>query len=698
MNQHELTRLAASMVSGPRDPDLYIRALHAAAVARRGLELLQEIAEMVEGEEAPLRLVADSDQAAALRPGDRLLDRNGDEARTDLLDEAREGVRFALASGSANDMAVLLGGMTDPGLREKAAASISEFLEALPSGDVSRVKELVARWPVQRVDTSLLTRLARAMLPEVEGERSDLLRFAGDRLRDAAALLKEGKDLLHEVAGLLPSPSESRSPLAAAGLRSYTPGARVTLGDVSVPTDPLELLGSEVGAIVASEAAKLDELDRLLTTLTRGLEKDGRPVGALRAYLTSETAPELARALGLPATETGSGTAPSPPFPTGPTNLGRLRRALERVPQRCLTIEAAWEVLASKKASFARRWAAGVHLLRMTRELVRTDPAKAAAWAARVGTAAEGLAAPDGFEGRMADFLGNLASAHIGNSLRVQGHLLVAERFFLPWEEDDQLGLRAEYLALKATLRRVQRHPAEAIILFEEADRIARQGGFPGARDLTAQIRIAHAHALEMMSEFTGAAALAQAALGIRVASLPESAAIPPGELSPRLRWIALQNLAHHLSKAGDFEGAERALAELDALGETLTLPETDLLRTRWVQARIDIRKAWHAGADTLEVVRKRLIELGLVFDAALASLELAEWHAEEIAGAETDEEHLAAIRELATESAEFFAGQDVGPEAVVALVLFQHVASFSVPSASAFRKIEQLLRQAALS
>jgi hypothetical protein len=298
----------------------------------------------------------------------------------------------------------------------------------------------------------------------------------------------------------------------------------------------------------------------------------------------------------------------------------------------------------------------------------------------------------------MADFLGHFASAHVGNALRVQGHLVVAERFFLPWEEDDHLGLRAEYLALKATLRRVQRRPAEAITLFEEADRVARQGGFPGARDLTAQIRIAHAHALEMMSEFTGAAALAQAALGIRVPSLPESAVIPPGELSPRFRWIALQNLAHHLSKAGDLEGAERVLADLDALGTTLTLPETDLLRTRWVRARIDVRKAWHAGADTLRAVRERLLELGLIFDAALASLELAEWHAEEITGAEPDEEHLAAIRELAMESAAFFAGQDVGPEAIAAIALFGYVSSVTTPTASTIRKIERLLRQAATS
>jgi tetratricopeptide (TPR) repeat protein len=697
VKQKELEGLAARMVGGPRDPDLYVRALEAAAVARRGLELLHEVAEILEDLHPVMRPVADSTQVLLFRPGDRLLDRDGEEAWTDLLDEAAEQVRFALAAGSANDMADVLGGMTEVGLRKTVAGSIAELLETLPSGDLARLKDVVERWSTPAVGTSLISRVANAMLPEAEGGRGDRLRFAGDRLRDATALLKVGREMLHEVAELLPPVSES-DPTRAVEPQSFTPGAWVRLGDVSVPTDPLELLGYEVAALVASEAAKLDQLDELLTALTRSLDEDGRPVGVLETHLTPDTASELAVVLGVPETDREGSTAPSRSSTKRPVNLGQLRRALLKAPERYPTIGDAWQTLISERLSFARRWAAGVHLCRMTRELVRTDPAAAAAWAAQVGKAAEGLATPGGFEGRMADFLGLLASAHVGNALRVQGNFLVAERFFLPWEEDDHLGLRAECLALKATLRRVQRRPAEAITLFEEADSIARQGGFPGARDLTAQIRIAHAHALEMMSEFAGAAALAQAALGIRVPSLPESAVIPPGELSPRFRWIALQNLAHHLSKAGDLEGAERVLAELDALGKALTLPETDLLRTRWVRARIDVRKAWHAGADTLRVVRERFLELGLIFDAALASLELAEWHAEEIRGAETDEEHLAAIRELAMESAAFFAGQDVGPEAIAAIALFGYVSSVTTPTASTIRKIERLLRQAAIS
>jgi hypothetical protein len=190
------------------------------------------------------------------------------------------------------------------------------------------------------------------------------------------------------------------------------------------------------------------------------------------------------------------------------------------------------------------------------------------------------------------------------------------------------------------------------------------------------------------MSEFEAAAAILDGILGRG----------PQGELAPRVRWMALQNLAECLSQVERMEETGSVLAEVDQVGAALDLPETDLLRTRWVRARVEIRKAWQEGIDTFRAVLERLIELGLLYDAALLSLELAEWYASAITGSPTDDEYLAAIRGLAAESGQFFAGQDISPEAAAALVLFQHVASWPAPSAVAFRKIERLLRQAALS
>jgi hypothetical protein len=326
VNEQELERLAARMVSGPRDPGLYLRTLEAAATTRRGLELLQELAEKIEGTPGPPRPLADPGQRDRLRPGDRLAqhpDPDSAEAPTDLLDEAAEQLGFVLASGSVRDLTYNLDRLTDEKLREQMTAAVTGLLKTLPPEALEHLRQAVDRWP---------------------GE-------------------------------------------------------------------------------------------------------------------------------------------PRPPWPRRHTSLTQLGRALSRVPAKHPTLEAAWKVLTSETASFARRWAAGIHLCRLTRERVRTDPAQAATWAARVGQTAQSLAAPSGpareFETRMADILATFASAHVGNALRVQGHLLIAERFFLPWEEDDPLGLRAEYLALKATLRRVQRRPAEAIAFFEEADRICVARGLP---------------------------------------------------------------------------------------------------------------------------------------------------------------------------------------------------------------------------
>lgn len=527
------------------------------------------------------------------------------------------------------------------------------------------------------------------MVPHLEGKQGDLLIFAADRLREALSLIRTGREMLQEVAALLPETTQQ-----AVDPEHFIPGAVLRLGESVVPTDPLELLGSEVAAILASKPAHLDELEGWLGALIAALDVDGRLVGALRQYLTPDVLRQLAKALGVPTAEpVRQPESPADvPKRTRRVNLGQLGHALERATKRYPTLEAAWTVLASEQP-FSQRFAAGVHLLRQTRELARTSPQEAAAWASRVVAAAERLAAAhEGFAARMAAFLEALASAHVGNALRVEGHLLLAERFFLPWEEDDLLGLRAEYLALKATLRRAQRRFTESLELLEAAERICARRDFPGATELLAQTRIAAARTLTILSEFPAAATQLRRAL--------EG---PQDAVSNRVRWIALQNLADCLSKAGDLEEAGSLLPEVEALGDSVGLPETDRLRTAWVAARVRLPADWSEAVEHLRLVRQRLIDLGLLYDAALASLELALWHAEEIAtgqglpGHAVNPEHLAAIRQLAAESAQFFVGADITPEALAALALFQYVSLSAVPTPSTLRKVEQLLRRATL-
>lgn len=127
------------MASGPHDPIFYERALDAAAVTRRGLELLQELAEEIEGHELRTRIAVDSTQLAAFRPGERLLDPDGDEARTDLGDVAGAQLRLSLGAGSAQDLQELLGAFTDIGLKSQLVSVLSDFLARLPESDVARL-------------------------------------------------------------------------------------------------------------------------------------------------------------------------------------------------------------------------------------------------------------------------------------------------------------------------------------------------------------------------------------------------------------------------------------------------------------------------------------------------------------------------------------------------------------------------------
>jgi hypothetical protein len=283
-----------------------------------------------------MRSLADTAQTARLRPGDRLLDRDGAEAPTDLLEKLQKICvsRFFLASGSATDMADILGGLTDTGLRKKMTASLAELLDALPSGDLSHLKEVVESWPAPAVDTSLLSRVARAMLPEAEGLRGDRLRFAGDRAPRCHISPQSRPG--HAPGGRRASPAGRRPPSRSQAVEpgSFIPGAWVRIGDFSVPSDPLDLLGHEVDAIVAGEAAKLDELDHLLTALTRGLDDNSQPVGVLRTYLTPEAAGELAAVLGVQETDSDDSTAPSPSPAKRQPNLEQLRCALLKAPER----------------------------------------------------------------------------------------------------------------------------------------------------------------------------------------------------------------------------------------------------------------------------------------------------------------------------------------------------------------------------
>jgi tetratricopeptide (TPR) repeat protein len=679
VSMEELQDFARRLVRGPNSRAYYDRLLDAAAVTRRGLELLQELARDVEEDEPAICSIEDPLELAAFRPGNRLLNADEEEAATGLGDFAVEHLRLSLGAGSVEDLEQLLSVLTDSGLQAELLAALSAFLKPVPAQTLEAlwVSATGAQHGGER--RSAAERLAEAMVPHLTGKRGDLLKFAANRLREALALIRIGREMLQEVAENLPGSQPESVPLDR-----FTPGAAIEIAGTTVPTDPLELLHAEVSDIIANTPEAFAKVEGSLGAIIAALDPEGRAVGTVREYLTPEAVEELSSALGMPE------DAPAPSVRSlasrssrrSRVNIGQLARTLKRAPRRYASIEACWLALSSTAEPFARRFAAGVLLCRMTRG------------ALRVGKIAEAMVpATDTFPARMASFLSQFASAHIGNALRVQGNLLLAERLFLPWEEDDLLGLRAEYLALKATLRRVQRRFPEALELLDAAGRVAERRDFPGADELLAQTRIAAACTFRAMSEFKAAAHELRRALDV----------VESSGLSSKLRWNAVKNLAECLTKSGHLSEAGILMVEVEKLETDISLSETDRLRTAWIVARVRRPDEWSEAREQLAFVRQHFIDLGLLYDAALASLELAEWHAEELAAATAilgdvaSSRHLAAIRELAMESLQFFVGADVTPEALAAIALFQYVSMTAEPSPAAFRKVERLLRQASL-
>lgn len=219
------------------------------------------------------------------------------------------------------------------------------------------------------------------------------------------------------------------------------------------------------------------------------------------------------------------------------------------------------------------------------------------------------------------DELRGYALAHLGNARRVAGDLHAAEEAFISaqeiWEPafksmGDVLGYEARYLAFKASLRRAQRLLPEALALLEQA-----LDAEP-AVSLRACILINKAKTHEEMGSI-------DVAIGI----LGEARSLSVGESDGRIRLCLEQNYLDYLTKVGRFVEAAVAAPEVATLLGKLDSP-IDAIRFRWTEARIakGLGRSTEA-LDALLAVRREFAELGLGYDAALSSLELALMYAE---------------------------------------------------------------------
>jgi hypothetical protein len=156
---------------------------------------------------------------------------------------------------------------------------------------------------------------------------------------------------------------------------------------------------------------------------------------------------------------------------------------------------------------------------------------------------------------------------------------------------------------------------------------------------------------------------------------------------TPRRLFLVRKNTAVDLCHLDRHAEAQRLLPSLRS---TAALLDQDLetLRLQWLEARVAAGLGHPTDAlATLDLVRSRFVDLGLAYDAALVTLELAEIHA--LLG------HTAEVKTLAHESAPIFHAQGVHREARMALDLFRHAADREAATADLHRRLVVYLYRA---
>jgi tetratricopeptide (TPR) repeat protein len=231
---------------------------------------------------------------------------------------------------------------------------------------------------------------------------------------------------------------------------------------------------------------------------------------------------------------------------------------------------------------------------------------------------------------------------------------------------------RAELLGLKAGLRAAQGRCDEAVRLLRRAAALYRRAG-EIERLGRALLQEGYVHAC---------AGDAPAA----VAALREGLILADAERAPRLALAACHSLAFLLHTVGRHADAQALLAGTRPLVEAHGEP-SDALRFRHLEARTAAALGDLAAAEgELAAVRRAFQERGMGYDAALASLDLAEVYARQGRVAE-----LAALGESMIAMA---GARDLSREAVAALLLFQKAARAEAATLAVVREVSaRLLR-----
>jgi transcriptional regulator with XRE-family HTH domain len=246
------------------------------------------------------------------------------------------------------------------------------------------------------------------------------------------------------------------------------------------------------------------------------------------------------------------------------------------------------------------------------------------------------------------------AWAFVANARRVSGDLPGAEEAFLRsdrlWEagapSDPGVLDASRLLDLRASLRSYQGQFDAALVLLDKALKVTQ------SEQARARLLVNKAIALRFTGDFLEA---------LEVIRQAES--VSERVQDSRHAWLIRFNVVANLLELARFGEAEVLISEVRELAIGLS-NELDLVRTLWLQARVEVGLGRQNQATaSLEQVKRYFTSHQIAFDTALASLELAVLYLEE--------GHTAEVKRLAEEMLWIFRVQGVHQEALAALRLF---------------------------
>jgi tetratricopeptide (TPR) repeat protein len=271
------------------------------------------------------------------------------------------------------------------------------------------------------------------------------------------------------------------------------------------------------------------------------------------------------------------------------------------------------------------------------------------------------------------------AWAQLGNALRISSDHQEAEAAFERAEsllhDQGRNGLldRARLLDFLASLRRDQRQYVEAFRLHDRVSAIYQR---LGQWHLLGRTLAQKSTVCGEMGDNEAEMALLRRALDL----------LDP-QAEPRMFLAARHNLILALNQSGRHREAFALLFHTRPL-YLQTGERMNLLRLRWLEGQVAVGLGRTEQAEVaFREVREAFVELGLAYDAALASLDLAGVYA--VQGRPTD------MRRLAQEMLAIFQSRSIHREAVAALLVFRQAAEIEQAGLSLVREVSAFLKRA---